>query len=288
MGNPSQNLSDAVRARWGKALRDIAFDAMETMKNNMGGGADESGANESTLDEHLKRWHKGQRPSTPCQWMIAHGMGGASGASGDTGSTGQSVPSANGATGQSGDVGTTGQTGATGGETGQSQEGGEGDKFTGLKDGKLWKEGQELAQTFQDGGTESKYRQMRNKWVKDLIQKGEDGTFDLTSGKPVSYEDGFQVSFQTTSSEEGGVNDADYDKTVDELTKLTGSQPHLGSYGVPEVSFHCSDLKQALEIGKKYNQESVYDWLTGECIPVLGIDKSVNSIEHLKEIQKGK
>jgi len=40
-----------------------------------GGAMDESNAQEESLDEHIKHWHKGVPPSQPCAWMIKHGYG---------------------------------------------------------------------------------------------------------------------------------------------------------------------------------------------------------------------
>lgn len=113
-----------------------------------------------------------------------------------------------------------------------------------------------------------------------------EGTYDIVTGKNVEYSDGFQVSFQQTND---NYSQREYNDIVDELTGLTKSNPHVGVYaGTPEVSFRCMDRKQALEIAKKYNQETVLDWkaksegMPIECwfIPNPYYDASKNKIDH--------
>lgn len=137
--------------------------------------------------------------------------------------------------------------------------------------------------TLTEGSTNSKYRKMRNEAF-DALQKrkaaGEnvDGTYPLSDPTHKvqhkgadgemhdGFADGFQVSFQTTNGEgfnrKSGkrMSDEDYDRTVDEIAKETGSEPYLGVFGaIPEVSFRCDTLEKAMEIAKKYNQVSIAD-----------------------------
>lgn len=141
------------------------------------------------------------------------------------------------------------------------------------------------------GKTESQFRNLRNEAF-DLLAKMQaegktdlDGTYPLPIGHPPKkvqhrtadgkmadgFADGFQVSFQTTNGEgfnparefgEDGkplfMSDADYDETVDRLMRETGSKAYVGIFGgIPEVSFRCETLKQAMDIAKKYNQVSI-------------------------------
>lgn len=155
--------------------------------------------------------------------------------------------------------------------------------FKGKIAGKYWKGGRILDPTFQSGGTKSKYRLMRNRHIADMIEK-DDGTFDLETGEPVSYETGYQLAFQTTDSEKPGkptfLTDEEYDAKVDELARQTGSKPHLGNFDVPEISFRSEDLEQAKDLAfKKYNQHSIWNWEKMDIIENDDLDTSTNSVK---------
>lgn len=276
----------------GKKVRAIALDAME---NNMRSGLSDADSPNESLDEHIKHFHGGVMPKVPCEWMKNHGMGVSGGAEGETGASGATgVSGASGVSGSTGiswqsgmsgamgagATGASGETGETGGITGATGESGQqdGGKFKGIKDGKIYKDGKPLEPTFQDGGTQSKWRLARNKWVKELLDK-DDGTFDLESGKPVSYQDGFQLAFQTTDSEDGGMDDAEYDRLVDELSKATGSKPHLGNFEVPEVSFWVKDRATAIQLMQKHNQHSIWNWKKSRIIMNKNLDTTTNAVK---------
>lgn len=99
----------------------------------------------------------------------------------------------------------------------------------------------------------------------------EDGTYDLDTGEPVSFDEGYQVSFQEETTEREGhsaYKDTDeYDRLVIALSKESNAQPNLAKFGEPELSFHVSSLEKALEVARRHNQESIFDWSTFECIP---------------------
>ena len=119
--------------------------------------------------------------------------------------------------------------------------------------------------------TKSLYRNIRDSLVarhKALRQQqGLDGVPDCTvdpdTGKMVTFNDGFQVSFQTSVSEgegDGAVSDEEYDKVVNELRQRTGSKPYVGVFDEAETSFYCTSRRQAMIIAKQYNQMSVLNW----------------------------
>lgn len=125
-------------------------------------------------------------------------------------------------------------------------------------------------------------RQLRDDVCKKILNDiGEDGTYTL-DGKPVSFKSGYQVSFQTTGGEDKNsptyMSDDEYDRLVDEMRKATGSEPFLGIFGEPEISFRCSSMKQAQELAIKYNQHSVYNWKSGSLWINPTLDKSTNNI----------
>lgn len=240
-----------------------------------GGATGQSGANlQTTGGVTGAAQPTGMSGNTGAAVASPTGATGATGANLDvTGQTGQQTDQTGGVSGQSGETGATGATGQTGAENADDEP-----KFSGIKDGKIWKNGVELSKTFQDGGTQSKWRLARNKWVKELIDK-EDDTLDLDSGKPISYKDGFQLAFQTTDSEDGGMDDAEYDRLVDEISKATGSKPHLGNFEVPEISFWVKNRLDAIKLMEKYNQHSIWNWKKTRIIMNKNLDTSTNSVK---------
>ena len=93
----------------------------------------------------------------------------------------------------------------------------------------------------------------------------EDGTYDLASGNPVSHESGYQVSFQEETTERKGhgayITDEEYDRKVEAISaELGGARPELGRFGEPEICFHVKSKEKALEIARRHNQESIWDW----------------------------
>lgn len=98
------------------------------------------------------------------------------------------------------------------------------------------------------------------------LKNAPDGTYDYDTGDPVSFkgEKKFQVSFQTTGTEDTGsdeyLTDEKYDDVVIQLSKETGSKPYLGKFETLETSFVCQSFEQAMSIAKKYNQMSIWSW----------------------------
>lgn len=107
------------------------------------------------------------------------------------------------------------------------------------------------------------YRQQRDALASKVTQ---DGTYDLATGNPVSYESGYQVSFQEETTERKGhgayITDDEYDRKVEALMHELGSNPDLGRFGEPEISFHVDSYDKAMEVARRFNQESIYDWST--------------------------
>ncbi len=116
------------------------------------------------------------------------------------------------------------------------------------------------------------YRAQRDALANRLTS---DGTYDLATGNPVQYDSGYQVSFQEETTERKGhgayIDNDEYDRRVEALAKELGAKPDLGKFGEPEISFHVDSLEKALEVARRHNQESVFDWstfgTTFDCIP---------------------
>ena len=129
--------------------------------------------------------------------------------------------------------------------------------------------------------SDSEWRKKRDK-LSSLKDKP-DGTYDPDTGKDVSFEDGYQVAFQTSESEQEGkggyMSGKMYDRMVKEMQKRTGSKAYIGKFDEPEVSFHVKDLKEAMKIAKEHNQHSVWDWKSGDIIKNPWYDPSRNHVK---------
>lgn len=101
-------------------------------------------------------------------------------------------------------------------------------------------------------------------------------------GEQVNFKSGYQVAFQTVTSEKKDsklyLTDSEYDKLVNDLRNETGSEPFVGVFGSPEISFRCRSMKQAMQIAKRYNQLSVWDWGAEDEKENKEIDKETNNI----------
>lgn len=101
---------------------------------------------------------------------------------------------------------------------------------------------------------------------REKLKDAPDGTYDFETGEAVSFvgQKKWQVSFQTTASEDKNSNeyltDDEYDSLVDRLSKETGSKPYLGKFEALEISFACDTEQQALDIAREFNQMSVWNW----------------------------
>lgn len=131
--------------------------------------------------------------------------------------------------------------------------------------------------------TNSKYRKLRNAANEAINRRKAAGEQDVDGTYPIDdpshkvqhmgadgqmhdgFADGYSVSFQTTNGEgynsgrkDITMSDADYDATVEKLAAETGSPVYVGVFGgIPEVSFRCDTLEQAMDIAKRYNQVSI-------------------------------
>lgn len=128
-------------------------------------------------------------------------------------------------------------------------------------------------ETYEKQDTEDPNRKPNFRKRRDALahKLKEDGTYDLTTGEPVSYESGFQVSFQEETTERKGhaayIDDDEYDRRVLALSSELKAKPNLARFGEPELSFHVDSLEKALEVARRHNQESIFDWSTFKCIP---------------------
>ena len=135
--------------------------------------------------------------------------------------------------------------------------------------------------------TDADFKDLRKK--KNALIGKPSGTYDIKTGKPVSFKTGYQVSFQTTSGEDKNspnyLNDAQYDKMAKELCREANSRPYAGVFDeTPEVSARVRTKKQAEALLVKYKQYSAWDWKKGVQLP----NKHHAEIEKENVIIKGK
>ncbi len=97
----------------------------------------------------------------------------------------------------------------------------------------------------------------------------EDGTYNLDTLEPVDYSSGYQVTFYQIGDR---YSPAEYADRVNEFLAVSSDGiSSAGKFGgAPEVSFHVSDKSAAISLGKKYNQQSIWDWSAGHDISTGG------------------
>lgn len=91
-------------------------------------------------------------------------------------------------------------------------------------------------------------------------KKYEDGTYDINTKKSVSFNDGYQATFQQLGDK---YTDKEFGELVKKYSKMTDGKVYAGKFGgSPEVSFHFKNEKDAIEICEKFNQVSYWNWKT--------------------------
>lgn len=99
------------------------------------------------------------------------------------------------------------------------------------------------------------------KGIKDIDNKKyDDGTYDINTKKLVSFNEGYQATFQQLGDK---YTDKEFGALVKKYSSMTDGKVYAGKFGgSPEVSFHFKNEKDAIEICEKYNQVSYWDWKT--------------------------
>lgn len=108
----------------------------------------------------------------------------------------------------------------------------------------------------------------------------EQGTYNFETGEAVSFDKGFQISFHRYAedgSPYGRYNNEEYDSLTNKMSEQTGSNPYIGVFPTPEVSFWVDNLELAIKLGKENNQYGIYDWVAGDVIE-LDYNKSKNPL----------
>lgn len=108
--------------------------------------------------------------------------------------------------------------------------------------------------------SESSTQSIHKRAVKELNDsKYEDGTYDITTKKAVSFDDGYQVTFCQIGD---NYSDSEYQQKVNECLRMSSDgKTYAGKFeSEPEISFHCKSREQAIAYAKANNQISIWDW----------------------------
>lgn len=123
----------------------------------------------------------------------------------------------------------------------------------------LIKKNKESAQKLNASNHSNHYKFHQEQVKKLESSKYEDGTYNVGSLKPVSFEKGYQFTFCQIGDD---YSELEYNRLVNSiLGKIEDKNAYAGKFeSSPEISFHTNDLKFALEIARRYNQISIWDW----------------------------
>lgn len=129
------------------------------------------------------------------------------------------------------------------------------------------KDGEDLATAMKKSGkfnnksnNENYSKEIKEKLKELEDDKFEDGTYDINTKQSVEFDSGYQATFQQLNDK---YTDAEFGDLVKKYADSTDGKVYAGKFGgSPEISFHFENEKDALEICKKYNQVSYWDWNT--------------------------
>ena len=93
---------------------------------------------------------------------------------------------------------------------------------------------------------------------KENFEAKEDGTYDIDSQKKISFNSGYQVSFETKSD---SYSNEEYEEIAYKMALMSDNRVYLGVYdSTSEISFHFNDLELAKALSIVFNQYSIWDW----------------------------
>jgi len=126
----------------------------------------------------------------------------------------------------------------------------------------------------QNGRFIDKIKELFNKEYKNVIEKlntfsnKESGTYDFKTGKIKDYKNGYSVTFHQNEPDENGdfksrygrYTKEEYDKLTNEIKNKYNADVNVGVFDGVEISFWVKSRKDAIELMKRYNQQSIWDW----------------------------
>ena len=112
------------------------------------------------------------------------------------------------------------------------------------------------------GVPKEKYYNIRN--LTNNFTQEEDGTYEVYNHKSISFNKGYQVSFETSFDD---YTNEDYDEICYKLSLMTDNKVYLGVWGgIPEFSFYFEDFDLANAVAILFNQMAIWDWSVMEPI----------------------
>lgn len=124
-----------------------------------------------------------------------------------------------------------------------------------------------------------------------------DGTYNVKTLKPVSYNSGYQVTFCRIGD---NYSPKEYAAKVNEFLDISSDKvASAGKFqSTPEISFHVKDKSVAIKKAKKYDQIGIWDWKNDSTIETGGTGKrsilegyvreNMNKVEKYKSIDNEK
>ena len=132
-----------------------------------------------------------------------------------------------------------------------------------IKNWQIERNKQEAKKLNKETGTNVNHYKQHADVVKQLSSdKYSDGTYDTRTLEPVEFDKGYQFTFCQIGD---NYSESEYNALVNGiLSKLENKNVFAGKFeGSPEISFYTEDKDFAVEIGRRYNQISIWDW--GAC-----------------------
>lgn len=87
------------------------------------------------------------------------------------------------------------------------------------------------------------------------------GTYDIRTFAPVTYESGYQVTFCQVGD---SYSDTEFALHISRfLVETDDYRISAGVYGNAEISFNVPDKDTAIALAHAYNQISIWDWANG-------------------------
>ena len=103
-----------------------------------------------------------------------------------------------------------------------------------------------------------KERYQNLKIKKQNFTQKEDGTYDIHTHERISFNSGYQVSFE---KKDDSYTSREYDQIAYIMSLMSDNKVYLGVYdSTPEMSFHFEDFELANVISIIFNQNSIWSW----------------------------
>ena len=101
-----------------------------------------------------------------------------------------------------------------------------------------------------------RYKNLKKK--KENFKKEEDGTYDIHTHEKISFNSGYQVSFE---KKDDSYTSSQYDEIAYKMSLMSDNNVYLGVYdSIPEISFHFEDFELANVVSIIFNQNSIWSW----------------------------